>query len=85
MSGIPSNVLPPVRLFTTPMTPAGGAGISPISSMEGARPKGRPDKAAREKETRREAKERIIEFADTSPSKSEVRKFFQERIDELME
>jgi len=52
---------------------------------ESARRVGRPDKAERAKEKRRAASERIAAFAETKPSKRDVREFFATRIAELRE
>ncbi len=86
-------VMPPA-----PVRALGGAGIAPpaMRGGGGARPlpsaiappadapkRGRPDKAERARERRREASERIAAFAETKPSKRAVREFFESRIAEL--
>lgn len=97
---IPSSpIMPPAPVrpvggagYAPPVTMrGGGAAKSTVlpsvvaASAESRRPVGRPDKAERAKEKRREASERIAAFAETKPSKRDVREFFATRIAELRE
>lgn len=82
-------------MLPAPVRALGGAGVAssrvtsaapkvmPSAIAEMAPKRGRPDKAEREREKRRAMTDRILAFAETKPSKRDVREFFRSRIEEL--
>jgi hypothetical protein len=97
-SSVSTLALPPVRALGGAAVIAAANARAPtqplpnaIASVQKRAPpspiappsRGRPDKAERAKQERRDMNERIAAFAETKPSRRDVREFFNNRIAEL--